>query len=67
VLAEVAEREDITVTPEELEIRIMLLKNQYPDPAMRAELEKPENRRDINNRMLTEKTLDKLRSYASKS
>lgn len=66
VLAEVAEREKITVSPEELEVRIMLLKNQYPDPAMQAELDKPENRRDINNRMMTEKTLDKLRSYATK-
>jgi trigger factor len=65
ILAEVAEQEAITVTPEELEIRIMLLKNQYPDPAMQAELEKPENRRDINNRLMTEKTLDKLKQYAS--
>ena len=66
VLAEVAEREHITVTPEELEVRIMILKNQYTDPAMQAELDKPENRRDINNRLMTEKTLDKLRSYATK-
>jgi trigger factor len=67
ILGEVADRENITVTPEELEIRIMLLKNQYPDEAMQAELDKPENRRDINNRLLTEKTLDKLRSYASQN
>jgi len=67
VLAEVAERENITVTPEELEVRLMLLKNQYPDPAMRAELEKPESRRDINNRLMSEKTLDKLRTYATKA
>ena len=66
VLAEVADKENITVTPEELEVRIMLLKNQYTDDAMQAELDKPENRRDINNRMLTEKTLDKLRSFATK-
>jgi trigger factor len=66
VLAEVAERENITVTPEELEVRIMILKNQYTDPAMLAELEKAENRRDIHNRMMTEKTLDKLRAYATK-
>lgn len=66
VLAEIAERENITVSPEELEVRIMLLKNQYSDSAMQLELDKPENRRDINNRMLTEKTLDRLRSYATK-
>ncbi|HWB39500.1 MAG TPA: trigger factor [Candidatus Saccharimonadales bacterium] len=67
VLGEVADKEGITVTPEELEIRIMLLKNQYEDDAMHAELEKPENRRDIANRMMTEKTLDKLRGYATKA
>lgn len=65
ILGEIAEREQITVTPEELEVRIMLLKNQYTDDAMVAELDKPENRRDITSRMLTEKTLDKLRTYAT--
>lgn len=67
VLGAVADAENIAVTPEELEIRIQLLKGQYPDPAMQAELEKPENRRDIHSRLMTEKTLDKLRSYAKKS
>lgn len=66
ILGEISEAEKITVTPEELEIRIMLLKNQYTDEATLAELEKPENRRDIMSRLLTEKTLDKLRAYASK-
>jgi trigger factor len=65
VLAEVAELEAISVSPEELEVRIMLLKNQYPDPTMQLELDKPENRRDINNRLMTEKTLDKLKQYTS--
>ncbi|HEX7632767.1 MAG TPA: hypothetical protein VF401_00410, partial [Candidatus Saccharimonadales bacterium] len=65
VLSEVAEKEKLTVTPEELEVRIQLLKGQYPDPAMQAELDKSENRRDILSRMLTEKTLDKLRALAT--
>ncbi len=65
VLGEIAEKEDIRVTPEELEIRIQLLKGQYTDPAMLAELDNPENRRDINGRLMTEKTLDRLRSYAA--
>jgi len=64
VLAEVADQENIIVTPDELNIRIDLLKGQYSDPGMQAELDKPENRRDIMSRMLTEKTLDKLRTYA---
>lgn len=66
-LAEIAEAEKIVVTPEELEIRIQLLKGQYQDAKMQAELEKPENRRDIASRMLTEKTIEKLKEYASSS
>ncbi len=66
ILGEVADQEQINVTPEELEIRMQLLKGQYPDPAMQAELDKPENRRDIMSRLLTEKTLAKLRDYATK-
>jgi trigger factor len=62
-LAEIAEAENITVTPEELEIRIQLLKGQYQDAKMQGELEKPENRRDIASRMLTEKTIEKLKTY----
>jgi trigger factor len=66
ILGEIAEREKITVTPEEIEIRTQLLKGQYADPAMQAELDKPENRRDLTSRLLTEKTLTKLRDYATK-
>lgn len=64
VLAEVAELENITVTPEELEIRIQLLKGQYNDATMKSELDNPESRRDIMSRMLSEKTLDRLRSFS---
>lgn len=66
VLAEIADAENVMVSPEELEVRIQLLKGQYQESGMQAELDKPENRRDIMSRMLTEKTLDKLRSYAAK-
>lgn len=65
VLSEVAEAEKLTVTPEEVEIRMQLLKGQYPDPQMQAELDKPENRRDIVSRILSEKTIAKLRDYAT--
>lgn len=64
LLGEVANAENVKVTPEELEIRLQLLKGQYPDPSMQAELDKPENRRDIHSRMMTEKTIEKLREYA---
>jgi trigger factor len=66
ILSEVAEKEGLTVTPEELELRLQLLRGQYQDPQMQAELNKPENIRDVEARLLTEKTLDKLTSYASK-
>lgn len=66
VLSEIASREDLKVTPDELEIRVQLLKGQYQDPTMRAELDKPENRRDVASRLLTEKTLERLTEFASK-
>jgi trigger factor len=66
VLTEIANQEGLNVTQEELDVRIKILKNQYQDPAMQAELDKPENQRDIANRILTEKTLTKLKSYAAK-
>ncbi|MGC1176738.1 MAG: trigger factor [Candidatus Saccharimonadales bacterium] len=65
ILGEAAEKEQVSVTPEEVKLRVQLLKGQYPDPAMQAELDKPENQRDIRGRLLTEKTLDALRGYAT--
>lgn len=65
VLAEIADKEKIDVTPEELEIRMQLLKGQYQDPKMQEELNKPEARRDIAARLLTEKTVHKLVAYAT--
>lgn len=66
VLAEIAETEGLDVTPEELEVRMQTLKGQYQDPQMQEELNKPEARRDIASRILTEKTVQKLVSYATK-
>lgn len=65
-LAEIADKENIDVTAEELEIRIQVLKNQYQDDSMRAELDKAENRRDVASRLLTEKTVARLVSYITK-
>ncbi|HET6924682.1 MAG TPA: trigger factor [Candidatus Saccharimonadales bacterium] len=67
VLGEIARRENIEVTSEELELRLQLLKGQYQDAAMQAQLDKPENVRDIASRLLTEKTLDILKSYAAQN
>lgn len=65
VLAQISEEEKIMITPEELEIRLQLLKSQYQDPKMQAELDKPESRNDIASRMITEKVLEKIKTYAS--
>jgi trigger factor len=65
VLAEIAEAEQLDVMPEELDIRMEALKSQYKDEQMQTELDKPETRRDIAGRILTEKTLQRLTSYAT--
>ncbi len=66
VLAEIADKEEIQVSPEELEIRMQMLKGQYQDAKMQEELEKPESRREIASRMMTEKTIAKLKEFAAK-
>ena len=66
LLGEIAQREKVEVTPEELEIRLQLIRGQYSDPAMQAQLDEPQNRRDIEGRLRLEKTLAKLVEYASK-
>lgn len=66
ILSEISDKEGIDVMPEELEIRMQMLKGQYQDPQMQAQLDQPESRRDIAARMLTEKTIQKLVDYASK-
>lgn len=65
VLGEVAEAEKITVAEAELDERVAALKKQYTDPQMQAELAKPENRRELASRLLTEKTIERLASYAT--
>ena len=67
-LSEIAETEGLTVTPEEFQLRLQLMKGQYAsDKLMQAELDKPENARTILSNMLTEKTLAKLTDYATAS
>lgn len=65
VLAEIAEAEKLDITSDEFEVRLQILKGQYQDKQMQAELDKPENRREIASRMLTEKTIQKLTEYAA--
>lgn len=66
VLSEIADREQLDITPEELEARMQQAKSQYQDPAMQAELAKPEARRNIASQLLTEKTVAKIVAYSTK-
>jgi trigger factor len=66
VLSEIAEAEKLEVEPEELQKHVQELKLQYhQDAQMQAELDKPENMRDLAMRLLTEKTVNKLVEYAT--
>lgn len=65
VLAEISVKEKLDVSPEELDERMQLLKKQYTDEKMQAELAKPESRQEIASRLLTEKTVDLLVKMAT--
>jgi FKBP-type peptidyl-prolyl cis-trans isomerase (trigger factor) len=67
LLGEVSDKEDIQVTPEELNSQIAALKAQYTDDKMRLELDKPENQRDIYSRIVIDKTVKRLREIAETS
>ena len=61
VLAELAKAENIIATEEEIESQISKFKMQYgKNPEMLKQFELPEVRNDITNRLLTEKTVERL-------
>jgi trigger factor len=61
VLAELSKVEKVTATTKEVDEQIDRYKQQYAkQPHMVAQLDHPETRRDIANRLLTEKTVDRL-------
>lgn len=66
VLSAVAEAESLQVEEAELDASIAAAKQRYQDESAKAELDKPEARRDMASRVLTEKTLNKLMEYAAK-
>ncbi len=66
ILAEIVALEKLEVTDEEIDIRTQLLQGQYQDPAMQAQLTTDDARRDLANRMLTEKAVNSLYEYATK-
>ncbi|MBI2588687.1 trigger factor [Candidatus Saccharibacteria bacterium] len=67
VLSEIAEQENISITQEELDIRLHELRGRYQDPQMQAELDKSENQRQVASQLMTEKTVAKLVVYATSS
>lgn len=61
VLAELSKAEQITATNEELAERLQAMKDQYAkQPDMAKRFDEPEVQRDMANRLLTEKTVDRL-------
>lgn len=64
VLSELSKVENIDVTKEELDARHAQMLEQYP--TMKEQLDSPEARRDLANRVITEKTVDRLVALNSK-
>lgn len=66
LLAELSKVEKIEATENELLEKINQLGKQYPSEDMRKHLKTPEVQRDVANRILIEKTVDRLVSLNSK-
>lgn len=62
ILSEIADIEGIDVSAEELEARILQMKGQYQDSQMQTQLDNPENRREINARLRSEKVIQFLKT-----
>jgi trigger factor len=60
VLAELSKVENIEASQDELLEHMNVLGQQYTSDDMRKQLKSPEAQRDIANRLLTDKTIDKL-------
>ncbi len=67
VLAELSKQESIEVSAKEIESRLAELMQQYgKDDGMRQQLDTPEVKRDLSNRLITEKTINRLVDLNSK-
>ncbi|HMH69902.1 MAG TPA: trigger factor [Candidatus Saccharimonadales bacterium] len=66
-LAELSKVEKIEATEKELDEHVALYKTQYAkNPQMVAQFDQPEARRDVANRLLTEKTVERLLALNTK-
>jgi trigger factor len=59
-LAELSKAENITASEEELDARHSEMLSQYSDPASQKQLSTPQARQEVANRLLTEKTIERL-------
>lgn len=66
VLAEMSKELKVEASQEELLEKMNQLGMQYPNDEMREQLKSPEAQRDIANRILTEKTIEKIVELNSK-
>lgn len=64
ILTEVAAAENVSVTPADLDAEIERLRQDYPDPATRAELDNPNTREEIYNHLMSSRVIAKLVAYA---
>jgi len=66
ILSEIADKENITVSDDELNIRVSVLKQRYPsDPEMQKQLNSTNGRREVGSQLMTEKTVAKIISLNS--
>jgi trigger factor len=66
-LAELSKKEKIEATSKELDEHVELYKKEYANnPQMVAKFDQPDARRDVANRLLTEKTVERLVQLNSK-
>jgi trigger factor len=64
VLTEVAKAEAISVTDEDLDDEIGRMKLEYPDPQTQAELNNPNTREELYNRLMASHVIARLVGYA---
>ncbi len=64
VLTEVAAAESLAVSAQELDTELDRLRQDYPDPQTKAELDNPKTREEVYNHLMASKVIAKLLDYA---
>lgn len=66
IIRDVVEKQKFTATIDEIEENVEKMRMSYSDPKVMAELDKPEFKNDLANRMVTQKAVDYLCEQAKK-